>query len=724
MHHEVNLKSHSLLLNLIVWFAGIIIALLNHQILNPRMIGIQWLILIILLGVLSTFYVKSRYSTLKSDKSKCLLVSINIISALFFVWVSMSHGVFFFFSGFVLLLLIFYFVTYFYHLSLREIFIYGLKTQAVLLLYLPVYVLFSLRPINSIVKVYYVLINLSFAFVVAFFLLERKRHFGELKKISHDDSLSSRPITGNKPEIDPTFYQRLFPVFSKMTSPSILENYPEIIYQLLELTGESCAADRAYIFQISKDTKYIVNTYEWCGRGIKSQIKNLQKVPVADYPWWIGKLKRGEIICIHSLNELPPEAVHEKEILAIQDITGVIVVGMYRDHKLIGFFGLDYAEKSENPLSELIPVVKIVAGMLSCLYNRLQIMYAPFSEDENGLMLPENDTFNQELLARNFFSAVMQTPVLVVDDSLSIITMNSRTRKDFYIGQDLNPAEDKKDYLFISEKDRSDFMTSLRRALVSDDILSVLSENPCKVKDAYYSVYYFKIFDDHNNTKAMILYFIEMTALYMNRLNLMKSLEEKNLLISEIHHRVKNNMQIMANLMDLKAMIINEKNALIVFYDTRDRLKGLALLHEKLYESQDFGKTQLHKYLRELGENLIFVFSGDKNISFQMIRAEPVEVTFDKAITLGMLLNEIIVNSIKHAFNQTKEGLITCSLFLWKDTLVLEIGDNGCGFDEMSPSSDAKTLGLNLISGFVSELKGTCERRTDHGTVYTIHIPC
>jgi two-component sensor histidine kinase len=214
-----------------------------------------------------------------------------------------------------------------------------------------------------------------------------------------------------------------------------------------------------------------------------------------------------------------------------------------------------------------------------------------------------------------------------------------------------------------------------------------------------------------------------MTAQYINRLHLIKSLEEKEFLLSEIHHRVKNNMQIMANLMDLKAMMINEQNALSVFYDTRDRLKSLALLHEKLYESQDLGKVKLHTYLKELADNIIFAFSGDKNISFDMIKTEPVEVTFDKAITLGMLMNEIIVNSMKHGFHNKNEGHITLGLSQEDDQLILEIEDNGSGFDVTSVSKDTHTLGLNLISGFIRELNGSYELHSDAGTYYKIRIP-
>ncbi|MCD6234312.1 MAG: hypothetical protein J7K63_04650 [Candidatus Marinimicrobia bacterium] len=523
--------------------------------------------------------------------------------------------------------------------------------------------------------------------------------------------------------ITPSFYHHLNSLFLKMTNPSLLGNYPEMIYQLLELTGRCCKADRAYIFQFSKDGKYIINTYEWCDKGIEPQIKKLQHLPIADYPWWLNQLQKKEVIYFQSLDELPVEAIHEKEILEMQDISGALVSGIFRNQVMMGFVGLDYVKENHKPESAYIPVIKLIAGMLSCIYNRLQMTFALYSEDENGFALPESKTFHQEILARKFYAAVMKIPILAVDNQMRIITMNLKTREDFYGARKLNPDKDIKDFLFISEEDRSAYKMNLQKALSSDEIFSVLSDKPCRIGDAYYFVYYFKISDDSSRTTALILYFVEMTAQYMKRLNLIKSLEEKELLLSEIHHRVKNNMQIMANLMDLKAMVINEQNALSVFYDTRDRLKSLALLHEKLYESQDSGKVKLHTYLKELAENIIFAISGDKNISFDMFKSDPVEVTFDKAITLGMLMNEIIVNSMKHGFHNMNGGLITIGLSKEHGELILDIADNGTGFDATSVLKDSQTLGLNLITGFIRELNGSYELHSDSGVQYKIRIP-
>ncbi|HBY18079.1 MAG: signal transduction histidine kinase [Marinimicrobia bacterium 46_43] len=712
-----------LLLNIILWFSGIFIALFNHQILNQSMIFIQWVVLILLFGILITFYYTGLLNKENKTFYKHILVIINLFSALFFVWVSLFLGDYFFYTGFVLFLLVFYFVVYFYKLPVRDILIYGLSALVLLVLSLPVSLFLFQRSVNSIFLIYYLLLILSFTVVALFVLTERTMFY---KQQNHSNQTKGN-LQKNKiriqQDVTHSFYHHLNALFLKMVSPSILENYPDMIYQLLELTGRYCHADRAYIFQFSKDRKYFINIYEWCYQGIDSQITNLQHLPVTDYPWWLNQLNKKEIIFFQSLNELPVEAIHEKEILEMQDITGALVEGIYHNEEMIGFVGLDYVMGNDQLETAYIPVMKLIAGMLSCLYNRLHMTFALYSEDENGFALPESKTFSQEILARNFYTAVMKTPVLVVDHRLRIVTMNLKTREDFYKSGRLNPDEDIKDFLFIEKNERAVFTKNLQSALSSNEILSSLSDKPFRIGNAYYAVYYFKILDDSGETRALILYFIEMTTQYMNSLHLIKSLEEKELLLSEIHHRVKNNMQIMANLMDLKAMMINEQNALSVFYDTRDRLKSLALLHEKLYESQDSGKVKLHTYLKELAENMIFAFSGDKNISFDMIKTEPVEVTFDKAITLGMLLNEIIANSMKHGFIDKNEGFITLGLSKEDDQLILEIGDNGSGFDVTSVSGDSHTLGLNLITGFIRELNGSHELRSNAGTHYKIRIP-
>jgi len=715
--------SSALLLNILLWIPVIYIAFLNHRILNSPMIFIQWFVLVLLFGTLIAFYHINSLKRGDDPVRKNIIVIINLFSALFFVWVSLFQGDYFFYIGFALFLLVFYFVVYFYKLTFRKILIYGLSSLLILLLSLPAYLYLFQRSANSVFLVNYILLNLSFIMIALFILAERYLFYKQENHLIYDKKGSQSEKKEIQDSITPSFYHHLNSLFLKMTNPSLLGNYPEMIYQLLELTGCCCKADRAYIFQFSKDGKYIINTYEWCDKGIEPQIKKLQHLPIADYPWWLNQLQKKEVIYFQSLDELPVEAIHEKEILEMQDISGALVSGIFRNQVMMGFVGLDYVKENHKPESAYIPVIKLIAGMLSCIYNRLQMTFALYSEDENGFALPESKTFHQEILARKFYAAVMKIPILAVDNQMRIITMNLKTREDFYGARKLNPDKDIKDFLFISEEDRSAYKMNLQKALSSDEIFSVLSDKPCRIGDAYYFVYYFKISDDSSRTTALILYFVEMTAQYMKRLNLIKSLEEKELLLSEIHHRVKNNMQIMANLMDLKAMVINEQNALSVFYDTRDRLKSLALLHEKLYESQDSGKVKLHTYLKELAENIIFAISGDKNISFDMFKSDPVEVTFDKAITLGMLMNEIIVNSMKHGFHNMNGGLITIGLSKEHGELILDIADNGTGFDATSVLKDSQTLGLNLITGFIRELNGSYELHSDSGVQYKIRIP-
>lgn len=195
-----------------------------------------------------------------------------------------------------------------------------------------------------------------------------------------------------------------------------------------------------------------------------------------------------------------------------------------------------------------------------------------------------------------------------------------------------------------------------------------------------------------------------------------ESLKEKIVLLREIHHRVKNNLQIVSSLLNLQAGYITDKKILEVFKESQTRIRSMALIHEKLYQSRDLDKINFSDYIDSLIKDLFRSYRSQlNNIN---IRCESGEIflEIDQAILCGLIINELISNSIKHAFIDRSEGEIVVKLYNEGDDYQIIVEDNGIGFPEEIDIENTETLGLQLITSLTSQMTGKLEIISNGGT--------
>jgi len=200
------------------------------------------------------------------------------------------------------------------------------------------------------------------------------------------------------------------------------------------------------------------------------------------------------------------------------------------------------------------------------------------------------------------------------------------------------------------------------------------------------------------------------------------SLKEKKILLKEIHHRVKNNMQVVMSLLNLQANSIEDKFIREAFAKSNDRIHAMALIHESLYESDDFSKINPEKYIEKLIRSMAFTFGSiDKQIEHEL-EIDQIELSMDEAIPMALVINELLTNVYKHAFPNETVGKITIKLKeIENEIIVLNFSDNGVGImDEIIPH-ELDTLGMQLIYDLVEgQLKGEVELESNDGTSYNI----
>jgi len=209
------------------------------------------------------------------------------------------------------------------------------------------------------------------------------------------------------------------------------------------------------------------------------------------------------------------------------------------------------------------------------------------------------------------------------------------------------------------------------------------------------------------------------------------SLIEKEILLKEIHHRVKNNMQIIYSLLSLQSRRIKDKNVLKMLQESQNRVRSMALLHEKLYQSKDLARIEFGDYIRKLVYGLFHSYAVSSDSIILKINAENIFLDINTAIPCGLIINELVSNSLKHAFPEGKawneKGYIKGQIHIKltshkKNNFTLVIRDNGVGFPEDLDFRNTETLGLQLVNTLVEQLEGSIKLLRKDGTSFKIEF--
>ncbi|WP_317063577.1 PAS domain-containing sensor histidine kinase [Methanoculleus caldifontis] len=206
---------------------------------------------------------------------------------------------------------------------------------------------------------------------------------------------------------------------------------------------------------------------------------------------------------------------------------------------------------------------------------------------------------------------------------------------------------------------------------------------------------------------------------------LQASLEEKTALLKEVHHRVKNNMQVISSLLSLQGRLIENAAARECIRESGNRVKSLVLVHEDLYRSESFSAVDIGAYTRRLAGDLVLSYDLQDSVSVAVETAGGVTVSGDTAIPIGLILNELISNSLKHGFAGRDRGAIVVRIALLPDCcLTIDYRDDGVGMSPEIIDQPPATLGLQLVRVLAAQVGGTIDfRRGDPGTVVEIIVP-
>jgi two-component system, sensor histidine kinase PdtaS len=202
------------------------------------------------------------------------------------------------------------------------------------------------------------------------------------------------------------------------------------------------------------------------------------------------------------------------------------------------------------------------------------------------------------------------------------------------------------------------------------------------------------------------------------------ALKEKDLLLAEIHHRVKNNLQVVHSLLDLQSLQTSDRSVREMLRESQNRVQSMALIHQTLYQSKDFAEVDFRHFLETLVPTLLATYLIDSQRVKLDIAAADVHLPINIAVPCGLIVNELISNALKHGFPENRLGRITAELStVAEQELQLSVTDDGVGMPEDLVISDAKTLGLQLVLLLTDQLGGELAIQRRNPTRFDIRFP-
>ncbi|WP_449417910.1 histidine kinase dimerization/phosphoacceptor domain -containing protein [Phormidium nigroviride] len=485
------------------------------------------------------------------------------------------------------------------------------------------------------------------------------------------------------------------------------------INRALETIATFSGVDRSYVFLLDDNGTKLNNTHEWCAPSIAPQIRQRQGIAVEVLHWWQEQIRQGETINIPSVAKLPRSQRTTKAILRSQSIQSLIVMPMTHRGSLVGFLGLDAVQLEKAWSEDVITLLRIVGEMFVNALERKRV------EAQKTQLIASIQESERKF--RSLYEATNDAVMLL--DEQGFFDCNRATLKIFgcTIKEDL------------CGKQPRDFSTRFQpggedsESLVKQHIAVAMetgsnrfdwlhqridgSEFPGEVLLSAMEI------DGKKVLQAVVR---DITERKRSEEGIKASLAEKEVLLKEIHHRVKNNLQVISSLLRLQSRYIQDRRTIEMLKESQNRVRSMALVHEQLYHSQDLSKINFSEYIHNLANNLFQAYEvNERGVKLRM-NIDTVYLNIDTAVHCGLIINELVSNSLKYGFIDRQKGEVYIECLVTNQQFMLTVRDNGIGFPAHLDFRNSGSLGLRLVCSLVNQLRGTIELNSSKGTAIAI----
>jgi PAS domain S-box-containing protein len=372
---------------------------------------------------------------------------------------------------------------------------------------------------------------------------------------------------------------------------------------------------------------------------------------------------------------------------------GVLVVQTYTE-------GLRYTEEDKN-------ILKFVCDQIAMVIHRKKT---------------EEEVQERERFLSSMFESI-QDGISILAEDYTILRVN-KAMENWY--SHTLPLAGKKCFEAYHLRDKVCDICPTRKTIeTSEAAYEVVPKvGPGGEQTGWFDLYSFPLIDRKSGLmKGVIEYVRDITERKKTEDRLQSSLEEKEVLLREVHHRVKNNMQVISSLLNLQSRQVRDRQVIEMFKESQRRIRSMALIHERLYQSSDFSHIEFAQYIRNLATHLFHSYQVDASRVRLRIEAEEVLLNINTAIPCGLIVNELISNALKHGFPEGKSGELAVDLRRADgEGYILRVKDDGVGFPEGLDFRKTETLGMQIVNTLASQIDASIELARNVGTEFTIRF--
>ncbi len=349
----------------------------------------------------------------------------------------------------------------------------------------------------------------------------------------------------------------------------------------------------------------------------------------------------------------------------------------------------------------------------------LKQMNLELEEEMHVREFAEEELRKNEENYRNFISSTAEG-FWLVDKDMKTVDMNESLLKMF--GRTRDEVMGKKPEDFVTDESKSIILA--RRGEVSTTKqrtyeLILIRKDGARVPVIINATSFFY---EENDLKGTFAFVTDISALKESEGKLVASLEEKEVLLREVHHRVKNNMQIISSLLSLQRRRIKDDDVQQIFTDTSGRIMSMAYVHEQLYQSEDLAHIDVARYIRSLADNVFMAYRARGKEMKLEVEVDELDLDIDMLIPCGLILNELLTNAVKHGASGL-DTTIKVSFVADGEDYLLEVSDDGPGLPEGFDLMESDTLGAQLLAALVTQLGGSLSWDSGKGARFTVRIP-
>ena len=368
---------------------------------------------------------------------------------------------------------------------------------------------------------------------------------------------------------------------------------------------------------------------------------------------------------------------------------------------------------------------------LELIAGAMNSMKEAIGERENRIRQANDKLERTNFLLKSIFNSPPGISIWSVDRNYRYTFFNNPHKEGMkeVWGADIELGKNILDYLY-DKPDKRDYREFVKvrydEVLKGNDFHLVEKHTHMDGSVAYLDNYSSPIYNEDNEITGLTIFAINITKQKIAENEIIESLKEKEVLLKEIHHRVKNNLQVVASLLNLQSEDISNPEDKALFMDSINRINSMAMIHERLYSSSDFSRIDMNLYFSDLVYSIQNTFSTSGNSAKINIDVENVQLSINQAVPIGLICNEIFTNSYKYAFDGVDNPEISITMKMEEDNILcMRIEDNGVGFKPDSNKSNQKgTLGSVLISALTEQLKGSYTIvQKERGVGYIFRFP-